>query len=301
MHNLSNEYVISAMCADIKPVLTVNAGDIVKVNTLDCFSNLLENENQTMGQLSADKMNPCTGPIYINGAVKGDILKVEILDITVGNHGVMLTDAGGVNKYCMSEPEKSIHIKVDNNQIYLTDDVIIPIKPMIGCIGTAPEDGAVLTTIPGTHGGNMDNAKITAGSTLLLPVYHDGALLSLGDLHAAMGDGEVTGCGVEIFGDVTIRVSVIKNLKLQLPAVITDDVFMTIASAKTLDEAAETSVKMMLDNLVSSSDLSERDAWKIVGIIANIRICQIVNALKSVRCEVPLSVCGNLLKKLCDI
>ena len=172
---------------------------------------------------------------------------------------------------------------------------------MIGCIGTAPEEGSVLTTRPGTHGGNMDNAKITAGSTLLLPVYHDGALLSLGDLHAAMGDGEVTGCGVEIFGVVTIRVNVIKNIKMQLPAVITDDVFMTIASAKTLDEASETAVKMMLDTLVYLADFSENDAWKIVGIIGNIRICQIVNALKTVRCEVPLSICGKLINKLCDV
>ncbi len=298
MKNIDVNSVVSAMSCTHAPIEHINAGEVVTVKTLDCFSNKLRREEETMSGLSAEDMNPCTGPIYINGATAGDILKVEILDIKVGDHGVMLSDAAGFNKYGAGDTAKSIHVKVKDNKIYLTDDVIIDAVPMIGCIGTAPENEAVLTTVPGTHGGNMDNAKITAGSVLLLPVYHDGALLSLGDLHAAMGDGEVTGCGVEIFGEVTIRVNVIKNIKMPLPAVITDDVFMTVASCERLDDAAEMSVKMMLDCLTELGDMTIDDAWKIVGIIGNVRICQIVNALRTARCEVPVSVCSAILNKL---
>ena len=290
--------VISAMSYANAPVEYVDAGDVITVSTLDCFSNKLRKEEETMSCLSAEDMNPCTGPIYVKGASVGDILKVEILDINVGDHGVMLSDAAGFNKYGAGDVAKSIHVKVQDNKIYLTDDITINAVPMIGCIGTAPECEPVLTTVPGTHGGNMDNAKITAGSVLLLPVYHEGALLSLGDLHAAMGDGEVTGCGIEIFGEVTIRVNVIKNIKMQLPVVITDDVFMTVASCKSLDDAAELSVKMMLDCLTNLGEMTIDDAWKVVGIIGNVRVCQIVNALKTARCEVPIEVCANILNKL---
>jgi len=298
MKKIDVNSVVSAMSYTNAPVDSVNAGDVVVVNTLDCFSNKLHKEEETMSGLSAADMNPCTGPIYINGASVGDILKVEILDIKVGDHGVMLSDAAGFNKYGAGDIAKSIHVKVQDNKIYLTDDIVIDAVPMIGCIGTAPEKDSVLTTVPGVHGGNMDNAKITAGSVLLLPVYHEGALLSLGDLHAAMGDGEVTGCGIEIFGEVTIRVNVIKNIKMPLPAVITDDVFMTVASCKSLDDAAELSVKMMLDCLTTLGDMTIDDAWKVVGIIGNVRICQIVNALRTARCEVPVGICSSVLNKL---
>jgi len=298
MKKINADVVVPAMSSRNKPVACVEAGEVLVVSTLDCFSNKLRREEQTMSELTAADMNPCTGPVYINGAAKGDILKVEILDIKVGDHGVMLSDAAGFSKYGAGEEAKSIHVKVCDNKIYLTDDVIVDAIPMIGCIGTAPENEDILTTVPGFHGGNMDNAKITAGSTLLLPVFHEGALLSLGDLHAAMGDGEVTGCGIEIFGEVTIRVNIIKNVSMPLPAVITGNTFMTVASAKMLDDAAEMSVKMMLDCLTKLGELSIDDAWKIVGIIGDVRICQIVNALKTARCEVPLSACGKLLEKL---
>ena len=294
MKNLNTDNVISAMNCEHKPAMHVNVGDVFSVNTLDCFSNKLRSEDETMAKLSADDMNPCTGPIYIDGAVRGDILKVEILDIKVGDHGVMLSDAAAFNKYGAGETAKSIHVKVADNKIYLTDDVILDAKPMIGCIGTAPENDAVLTTVPGFHGGNMDNAKITAGSALYLPVFHDGALLSLGDLHAAMGDGEVTGCGIEIFGEVKLRTEIIKDVSMPLPAVINNGIFMTVASAETLDDAAEHSVKMMLECLTKLGEVTVDDAWKIVGIVANVRICQIVNALRTARCEVPLSMCGKL-------
>ena len=298
MKKIDTMSVVAAMDFNNTPVDFVDSGEIFTVSTLDCFSNKLRREEETMSGLTASDMNPCTGPIYINGAEKGDILKVEILNICVGNHGVMLSDAAGFNKYNTDTAAKSIHIKVEDNKIFLTDNIIVDAVPMIGCIGTAPETDTVLTTVPGTHGGNMDNARITAGSTLLLPVYHDGALLSLGDLHAAMGDGEVTGCGVEIFGDVTLKVTVIKNVKMPLPAVITNDVFMTVASCESIDAAAELSVKMMLECLTKLCDMNIDDAWKVVGIIGNVRICQIVNALKTARCEIPLTICKNLISKL---
>ena len=118
---------------------------------------------------------------------------------------------------------------------------------MIGVIGTAPEGEKGIPTItPGKHGGNMDCKKITAGSTLYLSVNVDGGLLSMGDIHALMGDGEVFICGLETAGEITVKISVLKNTKLPVPFLYSEGKVMTIQSAETLDKAGEWQQKRCL-------------------------------------------------------
>ncbi len=122
------------------------------------------------------------------------------------------------------------------------DKISLDVEPMIGgVIGTAPANKSIMTVVPDNHGGNMDCKRITADSAVFLPVNVEGGLLSIGDLHAVMGDGEVCGCGVEIKGgDVTIRVEVLKNKSLPLPPLVaTKESIMTISSKETLDEASK--------------------------------------------------------------
>src|SRR5574344_1951576 len=123
---------------------------------------------------------------------------------------------------------------------------------MIGVIGTAPAYDTVMTHTPGAHGGNMDCNKIVAGSTLYLPVEVEGALLSIGDLHGLMGDGEVMICGVETGGRVTVRVSAVRNFAMPTPALRCRGRFMTIQSDRTLDEASRNASRAMLRFLMQT-------------------------------------------------
>ena len=290
---LDNKVVITVMSGTNQPILVVKDGDIVHIKTLDCFSNRLKKEDDTLGLLEWDSINPCTGPIYVDGAEKGDILKVEIIDMEVDNHGVILMDESDMRRYGVRGKEKSLHVTVEKSSICLSKKVQLPIQPMIGVIGTAPELGDIPTTLPGRHGGNMDCKCIKKGSIVYLPVFHEGGLLAVGDLHAAMGDGEAAGSGIEISGAVIIKINIIKNQKMPLPLISFDGKIATIASEESLEKASDLSVKMMLDFLTQNKGYDLEYAWKLLTYSADVCICQFANKIKTVRCEIPLSVIGH--------
>ena len=286
MKYIVSDKTVTIMSAANSPVEYVESGEIIKIKTKDCFSNRLLTEDQTLSSLPWDSVNPCTGPIYVKGAEAGDILKIHILDITLDKHGVLIKDRNDLKKYSIWEEEKSLHVDVYNEEILLTNGIRLPIEPMIGVIGTAPLED-VPTTLPGIHGGNMDSKMIKKGSTVFLPVFYEGALLAIGDLHAGMGDGEAAGCGIEISGDVTIQVELIKGEKFPVPMIGADDMICMIASERTLEQASEKSVKMMLEYMIQNCKQNSDTAWILVSAMGNVRICQFANKLKTVRCEMP--------------
>src|SRR5699024_5079163 len=131
----------------------------------------------------------------------------------------------------------------------------IPLNPMVGVIGVAPEYGEISCDTPGAHGGNMDNKMITDGASLYFPVYVEGALFSLGDLHAAMGDGEISYSGIDIPGVVTVTLEVIKGVSLHHPLLENDSMVTTIASAETMEKAVKIAVEEMTNLITASSEL----------------------------------------------
>jgi amidase len=159
----------------------------------------------------------------------------------------------------------------------------VPVRPMIGVIGVAPEGPAVPCGSPGAHGGNMDTRLIGEGATLYLPVFAPGALLAAGDLHAAMGDGEICGTGVEVAGSVTLRVDVRHDLPIANPLVETDEVVATIASANTLDEAAEIATRDMVDLVMRRLGLSVADTTMLMSAAGQLQVSQVVDPLKTAR------------------
>ena len=187
-----------------------------------------------------------------------------------------------------------MYLNVANGKMLLGEHLSYPVSPMIGTIGTAPKEGHILTTLSGLHGGNMDCTQIKPGSIVYLPVFHDGGLLALGDVHASMGDGEAVGCGVEIASTVTLRVYIVRGEEFPLPFVMCDDKIITIASADTLDEAVVQATKNMIDYLVSSRQHTLEHAWNVLAIAGHIRICQFANKLKTARCELPFSLTGSM-------
>src|SRR6056297_3528520 len=239
MYKVSSNNVVYSMSPDNKPVLKVEPGSELLFETQDCFSNQIQSEDLLFESTDWNTVNPATGPVEIKGAKKGDVLKVEIKSIDLADHGVMITEPkmGALNKF-INESETKI-IPIEDNMVVFNEKIKLPVQAMIGVIGTSPEKEDVSCGTPGAHGGNMDNKVIAEGSTLYLPVWVDGGMLAMGDLHAYMGDGEVVICGVEIAGKVKVKVDLLSAKNIPNPMVETIDAWYTIASAETLDEAAQ--------------------------------------------------------------
>lgn len=281
---------VYAMSRDNAPAAYAKDGDTVVFETLDCFGCQLTSEDQRMGGLDWSNINPATGPLFVEGAQPGDVLKVEILSIDLDDHGVMVHGEGERVTGNLTKGETTKILPIKDGCALFNDKLTIPLCPMIGVIGTAPADEAVPTGTPGSHGGNMDCTRIGAGATLYLPVCVEGALLAMGDLHAVMGDGEVGVCGVEIAGRVTVRVGVLKECGLPTPFLVTDRHAMTICSAESADEAGDAAVIAMHSFLRDELGIDEHEAGMLLSVAGNLRVCQIVDPKKTFRMELPMNI-----------
>ncbi len=290
MLTIKAEHTIHQMSRENPPAARAKSGDLVCFETLDCFGGQIQREDQLLGGLDWGNINPATGPLYVEDAMPGDVLKVEILRIELDDHGVMTDGPGeGVTGAAITDEATKI-LPVSGRKVRFNDKLAFRVSPMIGVIGTAPADGAVDTGTPGRHGGNMDCKKIRAGATLYLPVNVEGALLAMGDLHARMGDGEVEVCGVEIAGAVTVRVTVRKDCRLPLPFLVDRKRAMAICSAQTLDQAAVDATMAMHGFLTGELGLDSHEAGMLLSVAGNLRICQVVDPEKTCRMELPLRV-----------
>ncbi|UOF91202.1 acetamidase/formamidase family protein [Fodinisporobacter ferrooxydans] len=294
MYRVPSNQLVYAMSKDNQPVLRVPSGATVVFETCDCFENQIGNADTPFHSLDWNRINPATGPVFVEDAEPGDVLEVRIESIQIGDQGVMVTGPGlGVIGGDLAENQIRM-IPIRDGKAQFSEQIAIPVNPMIGVIGTAPEKEAVSCGTPGKHGGNMDSKIIKQGTTLYLPVNVPGALLALGDLHAAMGDGEVAVCGVEIAGEVTVTVHVLKGKTWKLPMAKTEFALYAIASEKLLDDAATSATRNMVDFLVSEFRLTKHDAIALLSIGGNLQVSQVVDPLKTARFEMPLSVLQQL-------
>lgn len=290
MIRISSEYVTDILDKKNPPVAYCNDGDAVVFETRDCYDGSITSEDRPYGDRIEHLENPSTGPLYVKGAVQGDVLKVEILDIQVAKQGIMRTSPTAGAFHEAYDVRTARIFPIVNGKVQFDDKLTLTIDPMIGVIGTAPFDEGILTETPDYHGGNMDCNEIVKGSILYLPVCVDGALLSMGDLHALMGDGEVMICGLEIAGEVTVRVSVVKNCILPTPFVINRGKAMTIQSALTLDEAAKMAATKMFELLTVVMGGDKVNAGMLMSLKSDMAVCQIVDPKKTIRVELPMEI-----------
>lgn len=294
MNKVYKNQLIYSMSADNAPVLKVAQGSRVIFETCDCFEDQIQAETVQYAGLDWSRINPATGPVFIEGAEIGDVLVVHIERIQLKQQAVMLTAPNlGVAGDRIDAAKIRVIPIVDGFGL-LSDGIKIPLNPMIGVIGTAPAGAAISCGTPDAHGGNMDCKIITEGTTLYLPVNTPGALLAMGDLHAAMGDGEVSVCGMEIAGEVTVTVSVLKGRPLPTPMAQTADAIYTIASAVSLDDAANMATRHMVDFIHANTTLSEADAINLMSVGGNLQICQVVDPLKTCRYQLPKTIASQL-------
>lgn len=289
MKRISSQQVTCTLSPAHSAVERAQPGETVVFETMDCYGNQLQSEDTTFQGIRGDFNNPATGPLWMEGAQPGDILKLTVLEIAVADHGVMAVrpGAGALGDVWQSARTKLIPVR--DGQAVFNDRLTLPLRPMIGVIGVAPLT-EIKTTVPDRHGGNMDCKRIVKGSVLYLPVLVEGALLSIGDLHGLMGDGEVVICALEMAGSVTVQVDLIRGKQLPLPLLLDGETVMAIASAPTLDQAALSATRSMHGFLVDEVGMDAHEAGMILSLIGELCICQIVDPLLTVRMELPLSV-----------
>lgn len=290
MLTISRDKVYDRLDKNIPPSAICESGETVIFETRDCYDDSVTSEERPLGDREDALGNPATGPLYINGADEGDVLKVEILDISLHSRGVMCASfSWGIFAGRLPEA-KAVMYEIEGDKIRFDDTRLLDCCPMIGVIGTAPAGEGIATSVPDVHGGNMDCRKIGAGTVLYLPVAVPGALLSMGDLHALMGDGEVFGCGLEIAGTVTVRVSVLKENPIPTPFLITRDAVITIQSAATVFEAGKTAARLMEEFVRRVTGLEEVKSEMLMSLVSHMSVCQIVNPLMTARVEFPRSI-----------
>lgn len=287
MIELDDAKTLFSFDKDLEPVLKVPSGETVRIRTKDCFGNQLQGPEDQLSEIDWEAINPATGPIYVEGAVAGGTLKVHIDNIELDAQTSSCT--GKDEGVCGDRfSDWATHFcKVEDGKVVWDERLSIPLAPMIGVIGVAPVGEPVNCGTPGKHGGNIDNTAIAAGATLYFPVAVDGALFGCGDMHAVMGDGEVSVSGAEVAGYATVTLTALPELSVPNPLIENETHFGIIVSAESLDKAAELAVQQMVDLLASRTNESEADLVMLLSLVADVRVCQMVDPEKTVRFMVP--------------
>lgn len=259
------------------PVTTVRSGDEVVFATQDARGGaLLDRPTGMPYELPRpieDRGNPVTGPVAVADAAPGDALVVDVLGIALQGPGWCGGHAhvGPVPRGRIPRPVGRT-CEVADGRVVFGPGLSLPVRPMVGCVGTAPAGEAVPTRLAGRHGGNMDQPVVAEGAQVWLPVWVPGALLSIGDVHAAQGDGELSGVALEIPAEVTVRVDLMRGAGLSWPWVVTADGRAVVCTvAPTWPEARAHAVDAALGALERRFGLEPGDALALVSLVGDLR------------------------------
>lgn len=287
---LTRDKAFFAFSPDVAPVMRARQGEEIVIETHDCFSGQLKTSADTLETLDWSITNPATGPVYIEGTKPGDVLRVDLLEVKATGPSVMVAvpGVGGMGEM-ITEMETTI-LRHTEDTVVFKERIEVKQKPMLGVIGVAPAEGEIPNSTPGGHGGNMDCTLVTTGASLYLTVGVEGALFGCGDMHAVMGDGEVVICGAETPGVVRLTAQVVPIPGLPTPFIENDEIVAVISSAETVDEAYKDALARMLGFLSDVAGMPLNDAALLMSLVGNLKFCQIVDPLMTVRFEFPKSV-----------
>lgn len=288
MRVIPKDKVIFSFNAEHPCQYTVQDGETFWVETDDCYSGQITDASVKRPDIDISIMDCSVGPIAVQGAQPGDTLCVEILAIEFGPQGVMVTSKGlGVLGDRITEPDTKV-ISIRDGFAHFSDTIRLPLTPMVGVCGVAPKPGLdVHCAVPGDHGSNLDTKMIKVGSRVYLPVAVPGAGLAVGDLHACMGDGELSGTGIETPGRICIKTTVYRDRPVERPVIETADALYFVASAETLEESIRLAVSDTAAFLEKKLGLDFPDAYRLLSATCDIQISQVVNDWKTVRVRCP--------------
>src|SRR3954470_23620524 len=282
--------------ADAKPALRVASGDIIDVDTLLTNSptglaragvaddKIQASLKSIVAEVTGDRRGPgghiLTGPVYVEGAMPGDVLEVKVLAIDLpidyGYNGC----SGFVPENCeRGTPSKILALDRKNMTSEFAPGIVIPLKPFFGSMGVspAPELGRVSSNPPGRHAGNMDNKELVAGSTLYIPVFAPGALFEIGDGHAAQGDGEVDQTAIETSLRGRLQLTVRKGMTVNFPRAETATDYISMAFDPDLTKATTMAIQEMVDFVAATRKMSKHQAYQLISVAGNVAVTQLVD------------------------
>ncbi len=274
----------------VEPVLRVDPGAEVSVETHDAFEGAIKSESDIPSQiLNFPYLNPQNGPIYVNGAEKGDCLAVYIKEVRPRGPqpsgttclipefgGLVGTGDTAVLNAPLPERVKKVHIDAVKGVTW-NDKITIPYEPFIGTIGTSPEIEAISALQPDYYGGNMDLPDVAPGAVVYLPVNTPGALLYLGDCHANQGDGELCGVAIEHPTVTTVQVDLIKNWNFKWVRLENEKVIMTIGSGRPMEDAARIAYRELVRWMAADYKFTELDAYMLLTQVGRARLGNMVD------------------------
>ncbi len=277
------------------PLVTVKPGDILESETL--WGEWYEKPG---GKWPGE-----VGPIRIEGAEPGDTLVVQILKVRP-NHDTAVSTQGGTFGALVPDtgtamlnetfPRGRFIWRLDRQRMTGTLDlpksnsksITVPLRPMLGRVAVAPAGDAAFDGLwPGPFGGNMDASDVREGTTIYLPVFHEGALFYFGDGHALQGDGEVCGSGLETAMDVSFRFDLIKKKPIAWPRFEDNEHLMVAGSARPLSDALRIAFVELVGWLVADHGLDKAEAYQLVSQIAVVRVANMVDPLYTVVAKFP--------------
>jgi acetamidase/formamidase len=288
------------------PALHVASGDHIRTTTIDAAGVDRNSQKRAQGG------NPQTGPFYIEQAMPGDTLAIHLDHLTLNRDYAVSDDsivARGMNArvaIAMKDAGKDVRWRLDREHNVATIEnpgehtklYEVPLRPMLGCIATAPPPaaGAISSGDSGAFGGNMDFNQIAEGSTVYLPVRMPGALLYLGDAHAAQGDGELNGDALETSMDVEFTVEVIRGSAPPQPRVETASSLIALGYAGSLDDAFRQATGNMVGWLGARYHLSGSETAEVIGTAAHYTVTEVADR----NAGIALSIDKERLSKLAE-
>jgi acetamidase/formamidase len=286
------------------PVLTIASGDTVIFDTWSMWDNsagadlTLEKALALRDRFRAENRGPhmLTGPIAVETAEPGDVLKVEIERLEIADHGINLIPgrpSRGLLADLFPDPELR-HFPIDGATMTAKlGSITIPLRPFLGIMGVSPPLGepARSSAIPGDFGGNIDCSDLTAGSVLYLPVFVKGAGFYAGDAHAVQGSGEVNQTALETaFRVAQLKLSVVKERAIDRPRAETPDHFITMGLDEDLREAARQALLDMIDLLTATKGMTRSDAYALCSLQADLMVTQLVNGVCGIHARLPRAI-----------
>jgi len=275
----------------VEPVLEVEPGDVVELHARDASDGQIGADSDAAAVTGIDfsRVNPVSGPVFVKGAQPGDVLEVELLELRPRGWGWTAIIPGfGLLADEFTEPWLRIsRLEPDSDRVRFSDRVTLPCRPFPGTIGVAPAEPGEHPILPPTRwGGNLDTKYLQAGTTLYLPVGAEGALFSLGDTHAAQGDGEVCGTAVESAMDVVVRLSVRRDVSIDAPQyeltatppAEPERYHVCTGVGPDLLEAARDATRATIEHLASRYGLDREEAYAVVSVACDLRIHEVVDA-----------------------
>ncbi len=274
----------------LTPLLRVEPGAELELHTIDSSGGQLNADSTAadVGKLDFSKVNPVTGPVYVEGAQPGDALAIDILDFDQSGWGwTGIIPGFGLLAEDFTDPWLNIS-RYDERRVEFRPGIHLPTRPFPGTIGVAlAEPGLHSVVPPRSQGGNLDIRDLTRGSRLYLPVAVPGALFSLGDTHAAQGDGEVCGTAVESAMTVRLRLSLVKDAGISRPqyrvpaAAVSEPAagfYATTGVGPDLMAASKDAIRAMIDHLGREYRLEPTLAYALCSVAVHLRISEIVDA-----------------------